>query len=126
MAIAVTYENGVLTQAVTRGDGNRGDEITNNARTIRGLPLRLRAKKPPAVLEVRGEAYISNSDFARLVADRTGKGHEAFANPRNTAAGGLKLLDPKLAAVRKLRFFAHGTGVVEGVEFKNRIANSWN
>jgi DNA ligase (NAD+) len=118
VAIAVTYENGVLTQAVTRGDGNRGDEITNNARTIRGLPLRLRTKKPPAVLEVRGEAYISNSDFARLVAERTGKGHEAFANPRNTAAGGLKLLDPKLAAERKLRFFAHGTGVVEGVEFK--------
>jgi DNA ligase (NAD+) len=118
VAIAVTYENGVLTQAVTRGDGNRGDEITNNARTIRGLPLRLRTKKPPAVLEVRGEAYISNSDFARLVAERTGKGHEAFANPRNTAAGGLKLLDPKLAAERKLRFFAHGTGIVEGVEFK--------
>jgi DNA ligase (NAD+) len=118
VAIAVTYENGVLTQAVTRGDGTRGDEITNNARTIRGLPLRLRTKKPPAVLEVRGEAYISNSDFARLVAERTGKGHEAFANPRNTAAGGLKLLDPKLAAERKLRFFAHGTGVVEGVEFK--------
>src|SRR5580692_795718 len=118
VAIAVTYENGVLTQAVTRGDGTRGDEITNNARTIRGLPLRLRTKKPPAVLEVRGEAYISNSDFARLVAERTGNGHEAFANPRNTAAGGLKLLDPKLAAERKLRFFAHGTGVVEGVEFK--------
>jgi DNA ligase (NAD+) len=118
VAIAVTYENGVLTRAVTRGDGNRGDEITNNARTIRGLPLRLRTKKPPAVLEVRGEAYISNSDFARLVAERTGKGHEAFANPRNTAAGGLKLLDPKLAAERKLRFFAHGTGIVEGVEFK--------
>ena len=95
VAIAVTYENGVLIQAVTRGDGTRGDDITNNARTIRGLPLRLRTKKPPAVLEVRGEAYISNSDFARLVAERTGKGHEAFANPRNTAAGGLKLLDPK-------------------------------
>src|ERR1700733_65861 len=118
VAIAVTYENGVLTQAVTRGDGTRGDEITNNARTIRGLPLRLRTKKPPAVLEVRGEAYISNSDFARLVAERTGKGHEAFANPRNTAAGGLKLLDPKLAAERKLRFFAHGTRGVEGVEVK--------
>ncbi len=118
VAIAVTYENGVLTQAVTRGDGTRGDEITNNARTIRGLPLRLRTKKPPAVLEVRGEAYISNSDFAKLLAERSGKGQEAFANPRNTAAGGLKLLDPKLAAERKLRFFAHGTGVVEGVEFK--------
>jgi DNA ligase (NAD+) len=121
VAIAVTYENGVLTRAVTRGDGFHGDEITNNARTIRGLPLRLRTKKPPAVLEVRGEAYISNSDFAKLLADRTGKGREAFANPRNTAAGALKLLDPKLAAERKLRFFAHGTGVVEGVEFHTHM-----
>jgi DNA ligase (NAD+) len=108
-------------QAVTRGDGTRGDDITNNARTIRGLPLRLRTKKPPAVLEVRGEAYISNSDFARLLAERTGKGREAFANPRNTAAGALKLLDPKLSAERKLRFFAHGTGVVEGVEFRTHM-----
>jgi DNA ligase (NAD+) len=121
VAIAVTYQDGVLVQAVTRGDGNRGDEITNNARTIRGLPLKLRTKKPPAILEVRGEAYISNSDFAKLLADRKGKGHEAFANPRNTAAGALKLLDPKLAAERKLRFFAHGTGVVEGVEFKTHM-----
>ncbi len=121
VAIAVTYQNGVLMQAVTRGDGTRGDDITNNARTIRGLPLRLRTKKPPAVLEVRGEAYISNSDFARLLAERTGKGREAFANPRNTAAGALKLLDPKLSAERKLRFFAHGTGVVEGVEFRTHM-----
>jgi DNA ligase (NAD+) len=121
VAIAVTYQDGVLVQAVTRGDGTRGDDITNNARTIRGLPLRLRTKKPPAVLEVRGEAYISNSDFARLLAERTGKGREAFANPRNTAAGALKLLDPKLSAERKLRFFAHGTGVVEGVEFRTHM-----
>jgi DNA ligase (NAD+) len=121
VAIAVTYQDGVLVQAVTRGDGTRGDDITNNARTIRGLPLRLRTKKPPAVLEVRGEAYLSNSDFARLLAERTGKGREAFANPRNTAAGALKLLDPKLSAERKLRFFAHGTGVVEGVEFRTHM-----
>jgi DNA ligase (NAD+) len=121
VAIAVTYQDGVLVQAVTRGDGTRGDDITNNARTIRGLPLRLRTKKPPAVLEVRGEAYISNSDFAKLLAERTGKGREAFANPRNTAAGALKLLDPKLSAERKLRFFAHGTGVVEGVEFRTHM-----
>lgn len=121
VAIGVTYENGSLTQAVTRGDGARGDEITNNARTIRGLPLKLRTKHPPAVLEVRGEAYISNSDFAKLVAKQQAAGHEAFANSRNTAAGALKLLDPKLCAARKLRFFAHGTGVVEGIEFKNHM-----
>ncbi|HET6324203.1 MAG TPA: NAD-dependent DNA ligase LigA [Planctomycetaceae bacterium] len=121
VAIAVTYEKGLMVQAVTRGDGTRGDDITNNARTIRGLPLRLRTKKPPALLEVRGEAYISNSDFAKLRADRTGKGQEAFANPRNTAAGALKLLDPKLSAERKLRFFAHGTGAVEGIEFHTHL-----
>ena len=121
VAIAVTYQDGVLVQAVTRGDGMRGDDITNNARAIRGLPLRLRTKSPPAVLEVRGEAYISNNDFARLLADRKGKGHEAFANPRNTAAGALKLLDPKLSAERKLRLFAHGTGVTDGVEFRTHM-----
>jgi DNA ligase (NAD+) len=121
VAIAVTYEQGLLVQAVTRGDGTRGDDITNNARTIRGLPLRLRTKKPPALLEVRGEAYIANRDFAKLRAERTGKGQEAFANPRNTAAGALKLLDPKLSTERKLRFFAHGTGAVEGIEFHTHL-----
>ena len=121
VAIAVTYDKGLLVQAVTRGDGTRGDDITNNARAIRGLPLRLRTKTPPALLEVRGEAYIPNSDFSRLVAERTGKGQEAFANPRNTAAGALKLLDPKLSAERKLRFFAHGTGAVEGIEFRTHL-----
>jgi DNA ligase (NAD+) len=121
VAIAVTYEKGLLVQAVTRGDGTRGDDITNNARAIRGLPLRLRTKTPPALLEVRGEAYIPNGDFSRLVAERTGKGQEAFANPRNTAAGALKLLDPKLSAERKLRFFAHGTGAVEGIEFRTHL-----
>jgi len=121
VAIAVTYENGVLAQAVTRGDGFRGDEITNNARTIRGLPLRLGTKKPPALVEIRGEAYISNSDFARLLEERKGKGHETFANPRNTAAGALKLLDPKLAAQRRLRFFAHGTGALEGIDFATHM-----
>ncbi|HEV7999552.1 MAG TPA: NAD-dependent DNA ligase LigA [Planctomycetaceae bacterium] len=121
VAIAVTYEKGLLVQAVTRGDGTRGDDITNNARAIRGLPLRLRTKTPPALLEVRGEAYIPNGDFSRLVAERTGKGQEAFANPRNTAAGALKLLDPQLSAKRKLRFFAHGTGAVEGIEFRTHL-----
>ena len=108
MAIAVTYEKGLLVQAVTRGDGTRGDDITNNARTIRGLPLRLRTKKPPALLEVRGEAYISNSDFARLRAERTGKGQEAFANPaqhggRRAQAARSETLGRSQAAILRAR-----------------------
>ncbi|HUE14974.1 MAG TPA: NAD-dependent DNA ligase LigA [Planctomycetaceae bacterium] len=121
VAMAAIYENGSLVQAVTRGDGTRGDEITSNARTIGGLPLRLHTKTPPPVVEIRGEAYIANSDFAALLARQKEAGKEAFANPRNTAAGALKLLDPKLCAARHVRFMAHGNGYLEGIEFKNHM-----
>jgi DNA ligase (NAD+) len=121
VAMAVIYENGSLVQAVTRGDGTRGDEITSNARTIGGVPLRLHTKTPPPVVEIRGEAYIANSDFAALLARQKEAGKEAFANPRNTAAGALKLLDPKLCAARHVRFMAHGNGYLEGIEFKNHM-----
>jgi DNA ligase (NAD+) len=121
VAMSVTYENGVMVQAVTRGDGTRGDDVTSNARTIGGLPLRLHTKSAPAVVEIRGEAYISNSDFAALLARQKEAGKEAFANSRNTAAGALKLLDPRLCAARKVRFLTHGSGYVEGIEFKNHM-----
>jgi DNA ligase (NAD+) len=121
VAMSVIYENGVMVQAVTRGDGTRGDEITSNARTIGGLPLRLHTKSPPPVVEVRGEAYIANTDFASLLAKQKEAGKEAFANPRNTAAGALKLLDPRLCAARHVRFLAHGNGYLEGIEFKNHM-----
>jgi DNA ligase (NAD+) len=121
VAMAVIYENGSMVQAVTRGDGTRGDEITSNARTIRGLPLVLHTKTPPSVVEIRGEAYISNTDFAALLARQKESGKEAFANSRNTAAGALKLLDPKLSAARRLRFMAHGNGYLEGIEFHNHM-----
>ncbi|MEX0702265.1 MAG: NAD-dependent DNA ligase LigA [Planctomycetales bacterium] len=117
VAINLIYENGLLVQGVTRGNGVEGDDITENARTLRGVPLRLRAKQPPALLEVRGEAYIANSDFAHLRAEQERRGAQPFANPRNTAAGALKLLDPKQCAARKPRFFAHGAGAIEGIEF---------
>ena len=110
VAVSLIYENGHLTQGVTRGDGQQGDDITHNVRTIGGVPLRLQTDNPPQVLEVRGEAYISNSDFQILNVEMQEQGKEPFANPRNTTAGGLKLLDPKLCAKRKIRFFAHGTG----------------
>ncbi|MEX0718616.1 MAG: NAD-dependent DNA ligase LigA [Planctomycetaceae bacterium] len=117
VAINLIYEDGLLTQGVTRGNGVEGDDITENARTLRGVPLRLHGKNPPALLEIRGEAYIANTDFAHLKAEQEKRGEATYANPRNTAAGAIKLLDPKLCAARKLRFFAHGAGAVEGIGF---------
>ncbi len=125
VALALIYEHGRLTQALTRGDGRQGDDITHNARTIRGVPLQLTAEygQPvPPYLEVRGEAYISNSDFAHLRAAQLEAGEQQFANPRNSTAGALKLLDPKLCAARKIRFFAHSVGAHEGIEMPSHMA----
>ena len=116
VALALVYEEGRLTQALTRGDGRFGDDVTHNARTVGGIPLRLDGEDLPPLLEVRGEAYIANSDFAHLRAEQERRGEEPFANPRNTTAGALKLLDPKLCQARKVRFLAHGLGAFEGIE----------
>lgn len=121
VALGLIYEHGRLTQAVTRGDGRRGDDITHNARTIGGVPLRLEGRQPPPLLEIRGEAFITNTDFARLRAEQERRGEEPFANPRNTTAGALKLLDPRLCAARKLRFAAHGLGACEGITFTTHL-----
>lgn len=121
VALALLYENGRLTRGVTRGDGRRGDDITLNARTIKDIPLVLEADSPPTLLEVRGEVYISNTDFAHLRAEQEQKGAEPFANSRNTAAGGLKLLDPALAARRRLRFFAHGLGDSQEASYRTHL-----
>ncbi len=121
VALQLSYEQGRLIRAVTRGDGRQGDDITHNARTVRGVPLHLESDTPPEVLEVRGEAYISNTDFAHLRAEQEARGEALFANSRNTTAGALKLLDPKLCAARKVRFFAHGVGYREGGEFTNHL-----
>ena len=117
VAVALIYENGSLVQAVTRGDGRQGDDITHNARTLIGLPLRLRGKDHPQVLEIRGEALINNADFAHVRAAQAKAGEQPFANPRNATAGALKLLDPKLSAQRRVRFFAHSAGYVEPDRF---------
>ena len=118
VSLALVYERGLLTTAVTRGDGRRGDDVTNNARTIGGIPLRLRGDDVPPVIEIRGEAYIANSDFAHIRAEQIRAGEEPFANPRNACAGALKLLDPKLCAARRLRFFAHSVGYRENMEYQ--------
>ncbi len=122
VAISLLFEQGRLTQALTRGDGRQGDDITANARTIGGVPLRLMGTTLPPVLEVRGEAYIANSDFAHLQAAQQSAGIAVFKNPRNTTAGALKLLDPRLCAARHVRFLAHGLGYSEGLECETHVA----
>ncbi|MGB9625432.1 MAG: NAD-dependent DNA ligase LigA [Phycisphaerae bacterium] len=112
VAISLRYEDGVLVQAATRGDGETGDDITQNARTIRAIPLRLIGRDVPGLLEARGEVYWPRSDFARFNAERAKKGEPTFANPRNATAGTLKQLDPQIVAQRGLAFFAHSFGEV--------------
>ena len=122
VALALVYEEGLLKRAVTRGDGRKGDDVTHNARTIRGLPLGLSHDHSlPVVLEVRGEAYISNTDFAEIRAAQLERGEEVYANSRNLTAGAIKLLDPKQARQRRLRFFAHGLGHAEGLTAESHM-----
>ncbi len=113
LAISLRYEHGVLTQAATRGDGATGEDVTQNIRTIGQIPLRLRSDAPPAVLEVRGEVYMRRDDFDQLNARQQAQGDKTFVNPRNTAAGAVRQLDPGIAAQRPLSFFAYGLGQVE-------------
>ncbi|HVT82947.1 MAG TPA: NAD-dependent DNA ligase LigA, partial [Phycisphaerae bacterium] len=134
VSLSLRYEDGLLISAATRGDGTTGDDVTVNAKTIRNIPLRLREMKKPGgpgkkkddgglfsgagekkVLEVRGEVYLSREQFARINQQQEDAGLEAYANPRNTAAGTLKQLDPKIVASRKLEFLPHGAGEVTGV-----------
>lgn len=115
LAINLRYEQGVLVQAATRGDGETGEDVTHNIRTIGGIPLRLQGRAP-AVLEVRGEVYMRRDDFERLNARQRELGEKTFINPRNTAAGAVRQLDPAIAAQRPLSFFAYGVGEVEGWE----------
>ncbi|MEO1002399.1 MAG: NAD-dependent DNA ligase LigA [Cyanobacteria bacterium J06638_7] len=106
-ALALSYEQGVLVRAASRGDGERGEEITANVRTIGSVPLRLQLEQPPAWLEVRGEALIPDATFAAINAEREERGETPFANPRNACAGTLRQLDPKVVAARRLDFFAY-------------------
>ncbi len=109
LAVNLRYEQGVLVQAATRGDGESGEDVTQNIRTLGQIPLRL-PNDAPAVLEVRGEVYMRRDDFERLNEQQRAKGEKTFINPRNTAAGALRQLDPAIAAQRPLRFFAYGLG----------------
>ncbi len=121
LAMNLRYENGVLVQAATRGDGEEGEDVTQNIRTIKQIPLRL-PSDAPAVLEVRGEVYMSRADFEALNERQREKiaqglkGEKTFVNPRNAAAGAVRQLDPAIAASRKLSFFAYGLGEITSPE----------
>lgn len=143
VACSLRYENGVLTQALTRGDGARGDDVTHAVRTIKALPLRLEAaplpsarkasRTPsphagegiPAVLEIRGEVFIPLKEFERINAEREAEGEELLINPRNACAGTIKNLDPKVAASRNLGFSAHGRGEVSALPGGSAFAETY-
>ncbi len=112
LAVSIRYENGVLVQAATRGDGYTGEDITSNIKTIRCIPLTLQGKYP-AVLEVRGEVFMPLAGFEKMNEAAKQRGDKIFANPRNAAAGSLRQLDPKITASRPLSFYAYAVGVVE-------------
>lgn len=123
LAVNLRYENGVLVQAATRGDGAVGEDVTHNVRTIRCIPLRLYGQGWPQILEVRGEIFISKTAFAKINQAQLEKSEKPFANPRNAAAGSLRQLDPRITAQRPLSFFCYGWGAVSD-EFT--IPNSYS
>ncbi|OAQ20731.1 NAD-dependent DNA ligase LigA [Thermosulfurimonas dismutans] len=123
VAVEVVYENGSLTVGSTRGDGYTGEDVTNNIKTIKSIPLRLFSEGDlplPQLLEARGEVFMRKEDFKKLNEERLSKGEPPFANPRNAAAGSLRQLDPNVTAKRPLDVFFYGVGRVEGYEFKSQ------
>ena len=108
LAVALQYQDGVFTRGATRGDGTTGDDVTTNLRTARSIPLRLQGDVPEGLLEIRGEVYLPRESFNRLNKEREQAGENLFANPRNAAAGSLKVLDPKITAERRLEFVCYG------------------
>jgi DNA ligase (NAD+) len=122
LAISLLYRDGVLERGATRGDGEIGEDVTHNLRTIGTIPLRIDMDDPPALLEVRGEVYMSLADFSALNERRAEAGLSTFMNPRNAAAGTIRQLDPKLAAQRPLSMWCYGIGKTEGVRFDRHSA----
>lgn len=114
LAINLRYENGLLVEAATRGDGTTGENVTANIRTVQAIPLRLHTSRPPKLIDIRGEVLMFKRDFARMNARQREAGAKEFANPRNAAAGSLRQLDSRITAQRTLRFFAYGIGALDG------------
>ena len=131
LSINLTYENGLLTRAATRGDGEIGEDVTENIRTIRSVPLKLKTSKPPKKIEIRGEIILTIKAFEALNREQANQGDKVFANPRNAAAGSLRQLDPRITATRPLQGFFYGVGEIQGyhppatiAEFENEL-KSW-
>lgn len=124
LAISLRYERGLLVQAATRGDGQTGEDVTLNVRTIKAIPLKLKGaeQEPPEILEVRGEVFMTLADFERLNAAQQARGEKIFVNPRNAAAGSLRQLDPRITAQRPLSFFAYGWGDLGGFQLPRHSA----
>ncbi len=120
-AVSIVYENGLLTRALTRGNGTVGDDITHNVRTLRDVPLRLRGDDVPQILEVRGEIYMKNEELVRLNQRQAKAGLPDYANTRNVASGSIRLLDSKICAERNLSFFCHGSGHCEGLKVRTHM-----
>jgi DNA ligase (NAD+) len=120
LAISIVYENGHLVQAATRGDGFTGEDVTQNVRTIKSVPLKLVGKEYPQLLEVRGEVYMPKAGFAALNEKQQAAGVKTFANPRNAAAGSLRQLDSSITATRPLAMYCYGVGRVEGAALPSR------
>ncbi len=124
-ALALKYKNGILISAATRGDGQEGEDITNNAKRIRSIPLKLRINDPPQILEVRGEAFISKHSFKEINAFRESNNEQLFANTRNACAGSLRQLDPKVVSKRNLDFFAYQVYSPNNSSFNKDYDNQW-
>jgi DNA ligase (NAD+) len=124
-ALALTYEDGLLARGATRGDGITGEEITQNVRTIRSIPLRLNWANPPAILEVRGEAFLPLASFATINQEREQAGEALFANPRNAAAGTLRQLDARIVARRRLDFFAYTLHLSNKTTNLPKLTSQW-
>jgi len=126
VAVALTYEKGKLVRGATRGDGEVGEDVTANIRTIPGVPDKLKVPDPPALLEVRGEVYMPRAAFDAFNKEREAQGLPMYANPRNTGAGALRQKDPKVTASRPLAYLIHGIGALEGVSFESQSkAMAW-
>ncbi len=121
LAVELIYENGLLTSALTRGDGVTGEDVTQNVKTIRSIPLRLKTESPPELLEVRGEILMLKKDFLALNQAQDEAGNQTFANPRNAAAGSIRQLDSRITANRKLSFYAYGVGFYDGFNFTSQL-----
>ncbi len=121
LAIELSYKNGLLYKASTRGDGYEGEDVTPNIRTIKSVPLKIEGVKVPSEIDIRGEVYIDIEDFERLNMERGKNGEPLFANPRNAAAGSIRQLDSSITAARRLHLACYGIGTVNGIELKSQI-----